>query len=204
MGRKRVLDDVKKSEVCALVTAGMSLTKVAYYVGCARRTIQLERQADDEFDRRLRRAAMARDLNPREAMRRFAATHWRAAAWMLEREERQQAAQAQATSDAQFTASQLQDLADNLKRLLRDSLYDPIVTPLLIVRIERLFAEAMRTADANAGGKALPAPARAESNAAERAPNSCAPAQVNFPAASRSTVIRGRYTEKNLPIDGPK
>lgn len=88
MPRPRVLDDVKKREICALVTAGMSLAKVARYVGCHPKTIARERQACAEFDERMRRADMAAELSPLEAMRRASATHWRAAAWMLERGDR--------------------------------------------------------------------------------------------------------------------
>lgn len=213
MGRKRVLDDVKKREVCALVTAGMSMTKVAKYVGCGRRTIQLERQADDDFDRRIRRAAMARDLNPREAMRRFAATHWRAAAWMLEREERQQAARTRAKSERQYTSSHLESLAAKIKHAVNEMVYDPFAAPLLVERIERLFLEATRTVDAVGTAKAL-APPRAhdhdhdhdlgegdgESEATEPAEEICAPAQQNPPSAP-PWMLEGRlYTDENVPL----
>jgi hypothetical protein len=41
-GRHRVLDDVKRSEICALVAAGRSLRSVASYVGCDRASIRRE------------------------------------------------------------------------------------------------------------------------------------------------------------------
>jgi tRNA-dihydrouridine synthase len=84
-GRHRILDEVKRSEICALVAAGCSLRSVANYVGCDRATIRREELRNPEFADKIRRAELEAELNPLRTMQEAAATHWRAAAWMLER-----------------------------------------------------------------------------------------------------------------------
>lgn len=137
MGRPRVLDDVKKREICALVTAGMSLTKVADYVGCDRKTIYRERAQDEEFDQRMRRAGLACNLKPLEAMRRAASTHWRAAAWMIERQDRREAERR--ANRNRFTKQEVLELADQVKQMVSGATIDPFSGPELEQKIENLF-----------------------------------------------------------------
>jgi hypothetical protein len=84
-GRPRALDEIKRCEVCALVSTGCSLRRAARYVGCAHSTIAREAQQNQEFSDRLREAEVQAQLHPLRAIRKAAATHWRAAAWWLER-----------------------------------------------------------------------------------------------------------------------
>jgi len=84
-GRPRVLDDGRQREVCALVSAGCSLQAAADYVHCAPDTIRREIERDAAFGVRFREARLAAQLSPLRIMRKAAANHWRAAAWMLER-----------------------------------------------------------------------------------------------------------------------
>jgi hypothetical protein len=86
-GRPRALDEIKRREVCALVSAGCSLRRAARYVGCAHTTITREARDNPEFGDRLRDAEIQAQLHPLRALRKAAATHWRAAAWWLERRE---------------------------------------------------------------------------------------------------------------------
>ncbi len=141
MGRAKVLDDVKKREVCALVTAGMSLAKVARYVGCCRRTILNERDRDADFDQRMRRAELAAELSPMEAMRRAASTHWRAAAWMLDRQERRET-ERRVKPDV-FTREELLRLGDEVKRIVSRAVLDPFDGPHIQQKIENLFVAAV-------------------------------------------------------------
>jgi IS30 family transposase len=85
VGRPRVLDEVKRREICALVSAGCGIEAAARYVGCAPTTIRRESLRNDDFYEALRQAELNSQLSPLRAMRRAAATHWRAAAWLLER-----------------------------------------------------------------------------------------------------------------------
>ncbi len=91
-GRNKVLDDKKREVVVALLAGGMKLAQVADYVGCSTITIRREREENEEFDARIRRARASREIRPLEAMRQKSATHWRAAAWMIDRDDRQRAA----------------------------------------------------------------------------------------------------------------
>jgi len=84
-GRPRVLDETKQREICALVSAGCGVREAARYVGCSRSTIHREAQRNPAFRERLDRAAVYAELSPLRAMQQAVNTHWRAAAWMLER-----------------------------------------------------------------------------------------------------------------------
>ncbi|MEX2093830.1 MAG: hypothetical protein WD971_14185, partial [Pirellulales bacterium] len=84
-GRERILDEGKQREVCALVSSGCSLQAAAHYVQCAPNTIRREAARNPDFGRRFREARLQAQLSPLQAMRKASASHWRAAAWMLER-----------------------------------------------------------------------------------------------------------------------
>lgn len=84
-GRPRALDEIKRREVCALISAGCSLRRAARYVACSHTTIAREAQQNQDFRDRLRAAETQAQLHPLRAIRQAAATHWRAAAWWLER-----------------------------------------------------------------------------------------------------------------------
>lgn len=85
IGRPRALDEFKRREICALVSAGCGIGTAARYVGCNPVTIRREALRNPDFHERLRRAELAAELEPLQAMKRAASTHWRAAAWLLER-----------------------------------------------------------------------------------------------------------------------
>ncbi|TWT75451.1 hypothetical protein Pla123a_29600 [Posidoniimonas polymericola] len=99
MGRPRVLDEGKQREVCALLTAGMTVGEAAAYVGCCEKTIRREQRRDEDFDERVRRARVAARLGPLQAVRNAAATHWRAAAWLVDRQDRQEERERRARRD---------------------------------------------------------------------------------------------------------
>jgi IS30 family transposase len=79
------LDEVKRHEICALVSVGCGVEAAARYVGCSPTTIRREALRNSDFRERLRQSELNSQLSPLQAMRRAAATHWRAAAWLLER-----------------------------------------------------------------------------------------------------------------------
>jgi len=117
MARPRVLDDTKKGEIAALLTAGMSMASAARYVGCDRKTIRRERAVDEAFDDRIRRARMASELKPLQAIREAAGKHWRAAAWLLERQDKAKAERRKAKESDKVTLSreQLAKMAVKIK-----------------------------------------------------------------------------------------
>ena len=85
VGRPRALDDAKRREVCALVSAGCGIVRAAKYVGCNPSTIRREALRNVDFHDHLRQAELAAELEPLRLLRQKANTHWRAAAWLLER-----------------------------------------------------------------------------------------------------------------------
>jgi len=85
VGRPRALDETKRREVCALVSAGSGIERAAKYVGCNPSTIRREALRNPDFHDQLRRAELATELEPLRLLRQKANTHWRAAAWLLER-----------------------------------------------------------------------------------------------------------------------
>ncbi|MDZ4658827.1 MAG: hypothetical protein SH868_14725 [Bythopirellula sp.] len=87
VGRPRVLDEGKRREIVALVATGYGLPGAAKYVGCTVKTIRREASRDQEFSQQLREAEMKAKMKPLRAIRYKAHTHWRAAAWLLERTE---------------------------------------------------------------------------------------------------------------------
>ena len=84
-GRPRALDETKLREICALVSAGCGITGAARYISCAPSTIRREARRNPDFNEKLRRAILAAELAPLNAVREAAKKHWRAGAWLLER-----------------------------------------------------------------------------------------------------------------------
>jgi hypothetical protein len=147
MGRHATLDDTKKREICALTTAGMTMAHIAQYVGCARGTIRNERQRDPEFDQRVRRARMGHELTPLEAMRRAAGKYWRAAAWLLERDDRRQAARREAAAASKFTQTDLERLADEVRSVVKSSgIIEAFDEPPIADQIDQVFRQATPSA----------------------------------------------------------
>jgi hypothetical protein len=85
MGRPRFLDEGKLREIAALMSAGYPLSRAAEYVGCSTRTIRREIKRNKEFAEKVRKNQLFAELDPLNAIRNFGRTHWRAAAWLLER-----------------------------------------------------------------------------------------------------------------------
>ncbi|WP_428305989.1 hypothetical protein [Lacipirellula sp.] len=84
-GRRRVLDEAKKARLCELVALeSYTVESAAESLDVSLRTVQRERRSDQDFDHELR-LALQQTPDPRKLMEQAARTHWRAAAWLLER-----------------------------------------------------------------------------------------------------------------------
>lgn len=87
VGRPRVLNEIKKREICAILTVGCSRVRAAQYVGCHPDTIRNEARRDDEFAADLEHAESHHEINHLKHINDAAkeGRYWRAAAWVLER-----------------------------------------------------------------------------------------------------------------------
>ena len=86
-GRPPILDEVKKREICAILTVGCTRAVAAQYVGCCTKTIRNTAQRDSEFALDLQRAETSDEIAHLANINRAAkeGRYWRAAAWALER-----------------------------------------------------------------------------------------------------------------------
>ncbi len=152
-GRPRVLDDSKREQVCALVSAGVSLRKSAEYVGCSHSTLCREARRDKEFHQQLRKAKGMTQLAPLEAMRQAAQSNWRAAAWMLERSDPEQFGR---NLRKTFGLKELRALARDLMTIFDEEIDHPIQRERVAERVHATINYAMCHAwDTQRTGKAL-------------------------------------------------
>jgi hypothetical protein len=84
-GRRRVLDEVKMAEICALLSVGCGRYEAAEHVGCAVNTIENTMRRDKAFAQRVRRAETKAEMTMLRQIRKAAKHSWRAGAWTLER-----------------------------------------------------------------------------------------------------------------------
>ncbi len=138
-GRPRVLNDFKRGQIAAIVGAGCGLTAAARYVGCSVDTIRREALRNDHFREELRTAEIRAQLDPLQAMRKAASTHWRAAAWLLERANPQQ------FDRRRTSASKPHELHQVIEAVI-ESAVEEIAEPELRQRVcRRLLVVANRT-----------------------------------------------------------
>ncbi|MCC6491521.1 MAG: hypothetical protein IT424_00700 [Pirellulales bacterium] len=105
MPRARSLTPEKQTQLCALVAQGAAVEQAADAVGVTLRTVQREVCRDEDFEHDLRLAELAAPVDPLKLMHQAARSHWRAAAWMLERTDQRYAKRKAHTC----TADQFQD-----------------------------------------------------------------------------------------------
>jgi hypothetical protein len=143
MPRQRALDSTKRREICALVSAGYGIRQAARYVRCAASTIRREAQRDPEFHDALCRAELAAQLSPLRAMQQAASTHWRAAAWMLERSDPERFARHDPKS---FGPKEARALGKDLLDIFNDANIDPLLRMKIEKRVKATIEYAIRHA----------------------------------------------------------
>src|SRR3954462_10335499 len=138
-GRPRALDNVKLREISALISAGCGLEGAARYVGCAASTIRREARRNPDFNKQLRRAHLAAELGPLNAMRNAAHTHWRAAAWLLERTNAQRFAK---QNVRHIKPEHLQQFTEIIGNLLKEEIGDRNTRRRILRRLDKLANQA--------------------------------------------------------------
>jgi hypothetical protein len=107
----------------------------ARYVGCAPSTIRREALRNPEFNELLRRAHLAAELNPLQAMRQASNKHWRAAAWLLERTNPQRFAKQNVRT---IKPEQLHEFQSTLINILKEEAQDPALRRRIVRRMDEL------------------------------------------------------------------
>jgi hypothetical protein len=135
-GRPRVLDDAKRREVCAFIAGGCDLRDAARYVNCSVNTIRREADRNPEFAEQLRDSEAHVRLSPLRAMQRAMATHWRAAAWFLERTYPERFAK---RTPGVFGAREARELMKEVLSIMRAEFCDPLKADDVERRIRGTF-----------------------------------------------------------------
>src|SRR4051794_21125414 len=140
-GRPRALDETKCREVCALISAGCGIIGAARYVGCAASTIRREARRNRGFNEKLRRAHLAAELTPLNALRQAAQRYWRAAAWLLERAD----AQRYGKQDVRFVKpDQLEEFTDALSQIIDREVHDAETSRRILQGFEETIKQSER------------------------------------------------------------
>lgn len=105
-GSSRVMTPERCTKFCELISESHTIEEAAEAIGVSIRTIQRERKRDEDFDHEVR-LALQKTPDPLKLMEQAARTHWRAAAWLLERRNPEEYARkpVNATSPKQVAAA---------------------------------------------------------------------------------------------------
>jgi len=122
-GRPHTLDDTKRREIAALISAGSGIPDAARYVGCSARTIRREALRNVDFHETLRKAELSAQLVPLQTLRKAASKHWRAAAWMLERINPDRFAKHDPET---FRADEIDDAVTSVVEIIVGEIEDPV------------------------------------------------------------------------------
>jgi hypothetical protein len=146
IGRPRVFDDVKRNQVTTLLSVGFGLREVARYVGCSVNTVRRAMQRDEEFAHEVQSAEVRAQLEAIRGVRAAASTHWRAAAWFLERTNPHRFAR---PSLRAFSPDEIQAVFEDVITAAADEIDDPELRARVCRRLMLAGAHAARALDSD-------------------------------------------------------
>lgn len=138
-GRRPVLDEIKRSEILAILTVGCSRRTAAKYVGCAVSTIRNTADRDPGFAEKLRRAECQSEIAYLKSIQQAARKeqYWRAAAWTLER--KNPAEYARRGPDV-ITSDQVKEVLAELAEIVVDEIPAPRYRKNILRRFDAFHA----------------------------------------------------------------
>jgi hypothetical protein len=143
VGRPRILDDPKKREIIALISAGYGIYDAADYVDCSPDTIRRELARDEAFADRFRKATLGAELDPLTSIRQSAKSNWRAAAWYLERVHPQKYAK---RNPVLVKHEEIEDIVESMTNLIFDEVKCKETQLRIISKLLKLAAVVDRSA----------------------------------------------------------
>jgi hypothetical protein len=140
MGRKPLLDEIKRAQVCAILATGGSRGVAANYVGCSADTIRRTADRSLEFREALARAESQHEIQVLQRIQEATKkdTHWRAAAWVLERIYPDRYA---TRKPRLLTAAELSETLDRFAELVAEHVSDIETRQKLLESLAALSAE---------------------------------------------------------------
>jgi hypothetical protein len=140
-GRPRVLSAYDMSTICGLIGVGCSRRTAARYLGCSPATIINQMRRDEKFANDVRKAEVHRMVGPLQNLREQSNRSWRAAAWFLERTDREQFGR-QLLEVASW--QEVEKLFHSWADLSTESIQDPEVREQMKARAKQLISEVKR------------------------------------------------------------
>jgi hypothetical protein len=138
-GRPPTLDEIKRGEICAILSVGGSRTTAARYVGCSPSTIRNTSERDPQFAEQLDQAESRHEVGYLQNIRAASQKeqYWRAAAWALERHYPDRYGPRKAGT---ISVEQITQLLAQFADIVVQELPDPADQQRIIARLEALSA----------------------------------------------------------------
>lgn len=146
IGRPRVFDEKKRSSILTLVGVGFGLRDAARYAGCSVNTVRREMQRNEEFAHEVQSAEIRAQIGAVQKLREAASTHWRAAAWYLERTNPRRFAR---PSVRAFNSDEIQAVFDDVVSAAAEEIADPDLRSRICRRLMLAGAYAARALDSD-------------------------------------------------------
>ncbi len=143
-GRRGILDDVKRGEICAILTVGCSRATAARYVGCHVATIRRTAERDPTFGLALRQAESKHEVLHLTYINKAAkeGRYWRAAAWALERKYPDRWAR---RDPRQFSLEQVTQFLTQFAGMVAEEVSEPITRERIVARLKNFTASLQAT-----------------------------------------------------------